>query len=507
MRINKVLLINLPDEGQCTGNYTPDYAIGSFSVYPPLGLLYIATAVKDFYPVEILDVTAQKFSINNTIEEIIERSPTVLGISCQTLRLYPMVKIIEEVKSRLPEIVVVIGGPHTTIYPIETINLLGVDYVIIGDGEHPFKVLLDSLDTGSVDNLTDLAGLCFKNNDNKIILNSPNYQTINNLEIHDRSLLDYKYYYTAADREEQVVTMISSRGCPFKCIFCDIQEKKYRARNAKNIVDEMEQIIKTFNNPMIHVFDDNFNFSRRRVFEICSEIQNRKLKVKWTTRARVSPLDEDMVSVMAEAGLRRIHFGVESGSKVSLKKMKKGITRKQIIDAFKICNKYNIDILAYFIIGFSWEKEEDINETIKFIKELRPKYIFVNILFPSPKTEIYKSFLEEGKIDKDYWQEFTEKPIRNFKLPQYLNKRSQQYLKRKLDQIYLNFYLSPKFVLDRLKYNYGNNSRKFYIHQLFFNIRLAFLILKSYIVSFLKEFILIGGGENEFKYRRGIINK
>ncbi|MFA5338330.1 MAG: radical SAM protein, partial [Candidatus Omnitrophota bacterium] len=291
---------------------------------------------------------------------------------------------------------------------------------------------------------------------------------------------------TAADGVEQIVTMISSRGCPFQCIFCDVQEKKYRYRSAKNVVDEMEHIAKNFDNPIIHIFDDTFNLIKERVLEICHEINKRGLNVKWTTRARVYPFDEEMVIAMKKAGLKRIHFGIESGSDITLERIKKGVTKKQIVNAFNLCRKHNIDTLAYFIIGFDWETKRDISETTHFIKQISPTYIMANTLYPAAKTVIYEELLNKRKIANDFWREMAKKPVRDFSLPNYRGSKTQKYLNRKIDEIYLTFYLSPNFIFKHL---YGSNGggRKINFFEFFLKIKLSFLIMKSYLGNFFLE--------------------
>lgn len=477
--------MNLPEEGQCADFYTPKYAIEEFSVYPPLGLLYVATAIKEFYHVDILDVVALRYDIKKTVDHIIHLCPAVVGISCVTFRLFPMVEIIRQVKAELPEIIFVIGGPHISLYPVETLKLPGVDFVIKGEGERSFKVLLDALVEGDTHKLRSVPGLFFKEVD-KIMQNTEDIISIENMPIPDRKLLKWDYYHTAADKTEQVVSIISSRGCPFQCTFCDVTIKNYRKRPFKDVVDEMEYIVSTFNNPIIQVFDDTFNIDRKRVLDICKEIKLRNLKLRWTTRARVNPFDEEMVVAMKEAGLKRIHVGVESGSEVTLKRINKGINKRHVANAFRLCKKYQIDTLAYFIIGFEWETKKDIQDTIDFIKEIEPSFVMANMLYPAAKTKIYEDMLKDGKIKKDFWQEFTSNPALNFTLPQWQDIKTRKFLKRKLDEIYLKFYLSPHFIFNNLK---SDVAESFSVSHLFYKIKLALILVKSYAFSVMEECI------------------
>ncbi len=498
--IQKVVLINLPTEGKVADFYTPKYAIESFANYPPLGLLYVAAGIKDSYQVKVLDVQARRWGIQETIQKIVEESPQCLGISCQTFYLYPMVAIIKGVKQRLPHLTVVIGGPHTTAFPDETLRLPGVDFCIQGDGDFSFKKLLDALNAGANESFASIAGLIY-DEAGQVRKNPPENLNLDTLPIPDRDLLDNSFYYTAADNGQTIVTMISSRGCPLQCVFCDVLEKKYRSRSAKSIVDEMAYIVGKYDNPIVHVFDDTFNLYKRRVMEICAEIKERNLKVKWTTRSRTRPLDEEMVMAMKEAGVVRMHFGVESGSEATLKRVKKGVRKKDIVKAFELCNKYEIDSLAYFIIGFDWETKHEINETVQFIKEIRPSFIMANTLYPAARTESYQILLDSKMLKEDYWQTYAENPTPNFKMPEYLSPKSLSYLRRKLDEIYLAFYLSPTFVLKNLTQKSSSGAKG---GSLLFKVNLAFKIIGSFVTNYKSE--LTTSGKNEFDRPPAIVD-
>ncbi|NUO09121.1 MAG: B12-binding domain-containing radical SAM protein [Candidatus Brocadia sp.] len=487
LKISKVVLLNLPEEGQCADYYTPDYAIEEFSVYPPLGLLYVATEAKKFYPVEVLDVVALRYGIKETVNHVERLHPDVIGISCTTFRIFPMSEIIRQVKMKLPETIFVVGGPHTSLYPVETLNLPGVDFVIKGEGDRSFKTLLDVLSLGNSEGLYNIPGLVFREGE-RVVQNREDVVSVENLPFPDRRLLNWDYYHTAADKAEQVVTMISSRGCPFQCTFCDVMIKNYRSRPAIDVVNEMEHIVSEYDNPVIQVFDDTFNIDRKRVLDICEGIRQRKLNLKWTTRARANPFDEEMVVKMKEAGLKRVHFGVESGSETTLKKINKSISKEHVVNAFQLCRKYQIDTLAYFIIGFEWETKEDIQDTIRFIKEIKPTFIMANTLYPAAKTKIYEELIKHGKIKEDFWQKFASNPVRNFNLPQWQSLKTRKYLKRKLDEIYLRFYLSPDFVSNNLK---SDVSESFSLSHFFYKVKLAIIIVKSYVVSLVEEFMTL----------------
>ena len=216
IEIKKVLVASLPEDGQSGDYYTPEYAMNDFSVYPPLGVLYVATGIEGHYPVEALDPVAKRLNIEQTVAAILRSAPTVLGLSCQTYRIFPCAEIVKRVKAAQPEIITVVGGAHTTAYPMETAALPGVDYVVVGDGDTSLKLLLDALQSGDEKKLDEVPGLIFKS-DGALKQNPvANNTNLDSIPIPNRDLLDMKDYYTAADGASEIITMISSRGCPFR---------------------------------------------------------------------------------------------------------------------------------------------------------------------------------------------------------------------------------------------------------------------------------------------------
>lgn len=454
----KILLINLPNTYQVIDQYTPDYVADEFLVYPPLGLLYIATNVDKKHNLKLLDVVAKKYTIKQIISEIKAFNPNLLGISTVTNRIYSMALIAKEIKKLIPKIKIVIGGPHTSIYPKETINLEYIDYVLTGYCEYTFPQLVETIDGGEKkDHLLKINNLLFKNN-GKIIESKVVEKPIilDNMPFPDRSLINLNDYYTLADKKK-MTTINSSRGCPYRCIFCDTPDKKYHYRSAGNLLEEIEEIVKLGINE-IHIFDDTFNAVRKRVVQFCESLIESKLKISWSARVRAHPLDKELLSLMKKSGCYRLHIGVESGNPKILEYINKKITREQIENAFRLCNKLKIKTLAYFIIGFPNQTLDECRQELDFIKSIKPTYILATTLYPLPGSQFYDYLLQNKIYNKDYWLEFAKNPQKNFSLPLWRDRKTEKELQKILDEIYRKFYLSPNFIIKDLILNFNINT-------------------------------------------------
>jgi len=448
----KVLLINPPDQNTIVAD-NPRFLDEERGYNPPLGLLYIAAYLRahSSHEVEVLDAVAEQIGYDKFASIISQKRPDVVGITAMTFTLIDVLKTIKIVKDVSKDIKVVLGGPHATIYPLETIKLPEVDFVVKQEGEITFSKLLENF--SNKENLRKVKGIAFKNNSNEIIDTGPNefIEDLDSLPFPARDLVPYKKYTSVLSKHKFITTMFTSRGCPFECSFCDRPHmgKRFRAHSVVNVVDEMEACL-GLGIKEILIYDDTFTVDRKRVMDICNEILRRKLKITWDIRARVDTLDEEMLNRLKEAGCERIHYGVEAGTEKILKVLKKGVSLRQVEEVFKLTKKAGIYTLAYFMIGSPTETKEDILKTIDFAKRLNPDYASITITTPFPATELYKWALEQKVITHDYWREFARDPSKGVVSKYWEKELNREELLSLLNFAYKSFFLRPKYIFKKI---------------------------------------------------------
>lgn len=445
----KVLLINPPSSNLILTNL-PE-AITQEDITPPLGLMYVAAYLEKYtsHQIKILDCLIEKIDYNQLKKRIEQEKPDLVGITTLTFTLIDVLKTAKIIKQIDPNIKIVLGGPHVNIYPQETLNFPEIDFLVLGEGEKPIKDLSDNLN--QTENLYKFKGIAFKDG-YKIINPGPRelIQDLDSLPFPARHLVPNQKYSSVLSKNNSITTMFSSRGCPFRCLFCNRAHlgKVFRARSAKNVVDEMEEC-KKMGIDEIFIYDDTFTIARQRVIDICSEIKNRNLKINWDVRARVDTVDEEMLKEMKETGCQRIHYGVEAGTQKILNILRKGITLKQVEKAFQLTKKNNIQTLAYFMIGSPQETKQDILETIKFAKKLKPDFVCFSLTTPYPLTDLYSLGLNEKILPYDYWQEFAQNPQTDFVPLVWEEKLSRLELLSLFKKAYRSFYLRPSYILKK----------------------------------------------------------
>lgn len=431
-------------------NETENSSIGA---KPPLGPMYVAAYLKRYTPheVEILDCQVENSSDEDIENKIRSYQPDLVGVCAWTEYWYDAWKCIQIAKEVDPHIHVSVGGPHIGIYPEVTLEHSGCDSVIVGDGEVPFFWLANGMSNGDIPH--NLPGLHIKGKGGvkKGEMEFYIHDDLDSLPPPVRDMLPYKKYTSVIGKNDYVTTMITSRGCPYKCTFCKLGFQKTLSHSAEYVIEEFQRIY-DMGIREIQVYDDTFTWSKKRLIDVCKGIVEREIKIDWAIRDRVSSPTAETMEWLAKAGCSRIHFGVESGSDKTLKTVKKNITTAQAIDAFKLAKSFGIETLAYFMIGLPGETIDDMRETMDFSRKLDAGYSQFSVTVPYAGTEIYFEGLRRGIIPYDYWIDYAKRPVPNFTLPyfweEFLNK--EQLLKMR-DEATRKFYFRPKYLWRELR--------------------------------------------------------
>ncbi len=447
----KILLIYPPEKNMIKTN-VPTFVEQEKGFYPPLGLLYVAAYIRNHthYQIDILDANLERLDFDEIEREVKRRSPDIVGIQTLTFTLIDVINTAKAVKRVGKHIHINLGGPHVNIYPDESISIPEIDSLTLGEGEVTFTELVDTLNKGG--DLSKVQGIVFKRGEQIIKTRKRGFiDNLDDLPFPSRELTPYKKYSSLLARRSPITTMISSRGCPYCCLFCDRPHlgKKFRARSPKNVVDEMEECFK-IGIKEFFFYDDTFTIDRERTIEICREIIKRGLEVGWDIRTRVDAVDEEMLKILKQAGCERIHYGVEAGTPEILKVLRKGIKLDKAVEIFRKTKELGIITLAYFMIGSPTETKEQIFETFEFAKKLDPDFIHLSVTTPFPATDLYQLGLKKGIFKKDYWREFAKNPRTDFVPELWEENLKRDDLMELLNYGYKIFYLRSRYIFKSL---------------------------------------------------------
>ena len=431
----RIVFVNVPNVWELVGN-DPVIIKDQQGLYPPLGLLSIASYLisHGYDDVHVLDAQVENWSHAELAQRVSELKPDVVGITAMTFTLIDVKLTVEEIRKRV-RTKIVIGGPHTSIYPEETLAL-GADYSVVGEGEITFLELVEEIRRGTATK--------------QIYRQEKFIEDLDALPFPARELVPISKYYSVLAEDTPTTTAFSSRGCPYLCTFCDRPAlgKKFRSQSAKRVVDEM-QWCEEHGIKEIFFYDDTFTILKQRNIEICKEYQKRNLSIGWDIRARVNTVDEEVLRLFKSCNGRRIHFGVESGVPRILKELNKGITREQTINTFRRCKVLGIKTLAYFMMGTPTETLDDVKESLKLAKEIEADYMQMTILSLFPGTKIYDMAIKEGMVS-DIWRQYVADPKIDFRPPMWEKIYTRKEHEEHLRWFYKKFYLRPRFIWDRL---------------------------------------------------------
>ena len=392
----EVILIS-PPWGELYGSYSNVAKVGVF--YPPLGLCYLAASLKERgHSVKVIDAEVVSMAPEDVAKEVEGYRPEIVGITSVSPLINQVQEIARQIKDKL-SIPIVLGGPHVTIVEEEALSSCKYfDFGVIGEGERTLCELVETLkDNPSEDNpnLSNIKGIIFRRTNG--IINTGHREKeldLDSIPPPDRSVIDTNKYLWSVPKKGIIplATILTTRGCPFKCIFCS-QDKMYgnivRFRSPQKVVDEMKDIIQT--TPARHIIfcDDTLTLNRLFILEICNEILRRGLEVTWEGWTRANTVDEQILSLMKRAGLVRLSFGIESADEKVLKAANKGVDLDEIKKAYRIAKGLGLETRGSVIIGLPHETKRTVAKTIRFLRGLKElDHPYINIAMPYPGTKL-----------------------------------------------------------------------------------------------------------------------
>ena len=369
------------------------------SPLPPLSLSYLAAVLaQEGVQVRILDFLVTRYRPEKLRRDLEEYRPQIVGATCVTLNYLIARRMLKACKAFDPGIFTVIGGPHVTFALEETLlQSPWIDAIVIGEGERTLVELARAIENGK--NIHQVPGIAFADG-GMVIKTSPRplIEDLDDLPLPARELLPMARYRALGTP----CTVITSRGCPYSCIFCSGHRMfgpRVRFRSPGLVVDEIEKLQRDFRLPRINIVDDTFTLNHNHTRAVCEEMLRRNLNLKWSVFARVDRISEDLARLMNRAGCEWVLFGVESADEEILKTIKKGTTPDDVRRGVKIAAEAGINVFNSFILGLPGESRDTAHKSLAFGDELYQKYgakYGFHMLSPLPGTDIYERAEDYG---------------------------------------------------------------------------------------------------------------
>lgn len=421
---------------------------------PPLGLALIAAILeKAGYPVKLIDASALEIMPGDITGMV--AGADIIGITAMTPTIGAALDIVRHLKRANHDLKIVMGGPHATLLPEETLaSCPEIDILIRGEGDETVIELLRALEDKRP--LDSIAGISYRS-DGKIIQTADRASTV------DMDSLPYPAYHLLPWQKYKphpphgmampFAAIVTSRGCPYRCAYCSkpVFGSKFRAYSPDRVVEEMAYLKDRFGAREIAFYDDSFTLDKKRVHAISEKIVSTGLKMAWTCETRVNLVDRELLRHMKQAGCYAVAYGIESASPEIIKTLQKDITLAQVEEAVRDSREAGLQVVGYFMLGSPGDNPETIRQTIDFSKRLKVDFAQFSVTTPFPGTELYEVYMR-GRKESPVWESFVYAGMDNPTTPVFeSDKLSRDDLKYWTRQAYRRFYLRPSYLWQRLR--------------------------------------------------------
>ncbi len=375
-----------------------------------LGILQASLTFR--YETEIFDPNFKNLSEKEIRAKIREFSPEIVGITSFSTEYIKEIEFHAAlIKAEVPDALVILGGVYPTVLPEQSLDDKNIDFCVLGEGEHRLPKLLAAIEAEI--HFSDIDGIAYRCDGKKIIqplkhfindLDSVPFPHYNPLKIKDYGCYINKYSHTIIPRQIPAAVTMSSRGCPYKCVFCaghTVSGDKVRMRSAKNILKEIDELYNVHGIREIIFLDDHFLFSRKRAIEIMEGLISRNYNLTWKcVNVAIFSLSEEVMDLMRKSGCYQLTVSIESGDQQVLKEIiRKPVNLEKAALTVKRALEMGFEVISNFVFGFPGETWEQIRRTIQFAEDLDFSMVNFHIATPLPKTSLMNTCIEQGLVD------------------------------------------------------------------------------------------------------------
>jgi radical SAM superfamily enzyme YgiQ (UPF0313 family) len=416
---------------------------------PSLGLLSLAAVARDrTFDVSIVEASSLGLNLDETVKKILALSPDYVGLTATSLSICAAAKLAEKIKTGNNQLKIIIGGPHVTALPQETFQAFpGFDYGVFGEGEDTFVSLLYAL--GDNEDLKQVRGIVYRENSHiEVTEKRPFIENLDSLPFPAWDLLEGfpKRYRPPAFRFRKLPagSLVTSRGCPNTCIFCDrsVFGNRCRSFSSGYILEIVKLLSGRYGIRELLIEDDTFFLSSERIKGFCEGLLKEGLRLSWSCLGRVNSVDREILALMKKAGCWQIGYGIESGDQRILDLAKKNISLEQVQEAITLTKEAGIESKGFFILGFPQEDKETLQRTVDFAQTLPLDDVSVNFMTPFPGSKIFQDAHLYGRFDPD-WRKMNMLTI--VFLPHGLTEADLTHASHNL---WKGFYLRPRIIFN-----------------------------------------------------------
>jgi radical SAM superfamily enzyme YgiQ (UPF0313 family) len=409
-------------------------------LFPPIELCYIGGALKKKNrEIILIDCIAEKLSLKALTEKIKDFRPDVIvfmtGFENIEDDISNMVDVKKTVGARLA-----CFGFYPTIFSGEIIKKFDIDFIIRGEPEITLSELCETLERGKKP--SHIRGLTYIDKGHAKGNGDRGYiENLDNLPFPDRSLVKNNLYYSPFPDKKPFTTMLTARGCPYRCTYCiRTYGDALRRRSVKNAIAEIDEMAEKHGIRSMYINDDTFTYNKSWVLDFCSKLKEKKYKIKWTCLSRPETLDKEMMKAMKEAGCLRVLVGIESGSKKILEYYGRNYDLANIRKLFSEMRETGIQSFGFFMLGAPIETEEDIEKSFEIAKIANPDFLTLNIVRLYPGTEIFRNMHKTGSVKFNL---FPYDVSFEANIP-------EEEVSRLMFKFYKSYYFRPKYVFSHI---------------------------------------------------------